>query len=60
MDMKLLREWVIAEINYALAQLEEDSDGYRSSAHIDRDIANMAFEKLCVAYDKMYEVWLEQ
>jgi hypothetical protein len=49
MDMNLLREWVLAEIDYAIAQREEDSEGYRSSAHGERDVAKMLFDKLCAA-----------
>ena len=46
-DMELLREWVLAEIDYALAQREEDDSGYRSSAHSERDFARALFDKLC-------------
>lgn len=43
---ELLREWVRAEIDYALASTQEGPDGYLYSHHAERDIANELFEKL--------------
>lgn len=48
-QLEALREWVRAEIQYALAQGEEGSDGYRGSAHAERDVAERLFDALRVS-----------
>ena len=46
MNLELLREWVKAEIEYAIADNEEDEEGYRGSAYIEKEEADKAFKKL--------------
>lgn len=46
MDYELLREWIRAEIYYALASNEEGADGYYCTARDDRDVADRLFEKM--------------
>ena len=41
-----LREWVRAEIDYALAGESEGADGYKQSAIAERDKADRLFEQL--------------
>jgi predicted HNH restriction endonuclease len=48
-QMESFREWVRAEIEYALEGREEGSDGYRCSARRERDAAQRAFDKVCAA-----------
>ena len=45
-QMEALREWVRAEIEYAMASNEEGSDGYRQSAHSERDYAENCYQKM--------------
>ena len=46
MDLELLREWVRAEIDYAMARNEPEADGYSSSAILEREIASTLFAEL--------------
>lgn len=41
-----LREWVRSEIAYETASNEEGADGYRQSAHAERDYAESCFQTL--------------
>ena len=45
-EMDAMREWVRAEIAYEFASNEEGSDGYRQSAHGERDYAENCFQIL--------------
>jgi hypothetical protein len=45
-QLTLLREWVRAEIEYAIECREEDSGGYRVSVNKERDYADTLFERL--------------
>ena len=42
-QLEALREWVRAEIDYEMASNEEGADGYRQSAHNERDYAENCF-----------------
>jgi len=48
-DIKLLRECIVAEIEYQLARQDRDSEGYTGPAIQERDVANAAWEKLTKA-----------
>ena len=41
-----LREWVRAEIDYALARQTEGADGYAHSSNVERHAADRLFEQL--------------
>lgn len=45
-DLDLLREWIRAEIDYAIAQQEVGADGYTSACHYEKEIANNLFNKI--------------
>ena len=45
-QLTALRTWVIAEVDYGLAQRELGSDGYYQSANGERDMAQAAFTQL--------------
>jgi hypothetical protein len=45
-SLETLREWVRAEIYFALAKNETDEDGYYTSAKSEEKLADSAFEKL--------------
>lgn len=45
MDYNLLREWVKAEIDAAIADNEEDEEGYRGCGYAGRRFAEAAFQR---------------
>lgn len=51
-QLEVMREWIRAEIAYETASNEEGSDGYRQSAHGERDYAENCFQLLIGACDK--------
>ena len=58
--LEALREWVRAEIYYALAENEEDSEGYKITSHGDRDVANQKLENLKDALETFLEYKLHK
>lgn len=52
--INLLREWVKAEIEYAIASNEEDSSGYRVSALGERNVADRLFGELKTKLMELY------
>jgi len=54
MNFDLLRDWVRAEIVYEVESREEDSSGYRVSAHKEREEADRLFYLLKVV--NTYEI----
>ena len=46
-----LRKWVLAEIEYALAAIEEDSEGYRGNAVYERLEAERLFDVLVASQE---------
>ena len=44
-QLKLLHDWVEAMISAAIADNEEDSEGYRGTGYLDRKVADELFDR---------------